>query len=243
MSKRYRDTEIWGKEWYVSLSCAERNAVDYVLCRCDAVGVWPPAFSVAERLIGEAVDWPALPGKTNGNIVVLDNGKWFVTDFVEFQYGKLRESCAPHRCYLALLEKHGLDVRVGKGFQGTHKEKEKEKEKELEKERGTLYHAVEKAFLSKNDDKFSNYGKEGKAIHALLDKAQARSPDDPASLLRAMLDAFWRLKTTDTGAKGFWRDKPFLPSALSSMWDHVLETMRADTLDPEILAIIKGGAK
>ena len=132
MAKRYRDTEIWGKEWYVSLTCAERNAIDYVLCRCDAVGVWPPAFSVAERLIGESVDWEELPGKTNGNIEVLDNGKWFVTDFVEFQYGKLRESCAPHRCYLALLEKHGLDERVVKGFLGTHKEKEKELEKELE---------------------------------------------------------------------------------------------------------------
>jgi hypothetical protein len=133
MGKRFRDTEIWGREWFVGLTCAERCAIDYILCRCDAVGVWPPAFSVAERLIGEKVDWEALPSKTNGNIRVLDNGKWYVTDFIVFQYGPLRESCAPHRSYLALLEKHGL--RVGEGYpKGTVRDKEKEIEIEKEKE-------------------------------------------------------------------------------------------------------------
>jgi DNA-directed RNA polymerase subunit RPC12/RpoP len=131
VAKRYRDTEIWGKEWYVSLTCAERCAIDYILCRCDPVGVWPPAFSVAERLIGEPVNWDELPAKTNGNLVVLPNGKWLVTDFVDFQYGKLRETCKPHLFYLALLEKHGLAEGYAKGTR-TLKEKELEKEKEKE---------------------------------------------------------------------------------------------------------------
>jgi hypothetical protein len=133
MSKRFRDTELWGKEWFVALTCAERCAIDYVLCRCDPVGVWPPAFSVAERLIGEPVNWDELPAKTNGNIQVLPNGKWFVTDFVEFQYGKLRATCRPHLYYLSLLEKHGLAEGYAKGT-GTLKEKEKELELEKEKE-------------------------------------------------------------------------------------------------------------
>jgi len=140
MGKRFRDTEIWGKEWFVGLTCAERCAIDYILCHCDTVGVWPPAFSVAERLIGEKIDWEALPNKTNGNIKVLGNGKWYVTDFITFQYGKLRESCAPHRSYLSLLEKHGLLEGYCKGSH-TLKEKEieKEKEKEIEKEKEQGY--------------------------------------------------------------------------------------------------------
>jgi hypothetical protein len=104
-----------------------------------------------------------------------------------------------------------------------------------------LYHRIEQAFLSKNDGKFSNYGKEGKAIHGLMAKAKARHPDDPASLIHAMLAAFWKLKQTDTSSKGFWKGQPFLPSALSSLWDRVLETMRSDQVDPEVMKIIQGG--
>ena len=108
-------------------------------------------------------------------------------------------------------------------------------------ETNPLYHVVEQAFLSRNGDKFTNYGKEGKAIHGLIDKATARMPDDPGAMMHAMLDAFWKLKTGDTSAKGFWRGQPFLPSALSPLWDRVLETMREDVVDPEILAIVNGG--
>jgi hypothetical protein len=73
-------------------------------------------------------------------------------------------------------------------------------------------------------------------------KAKARHPDDPASLIHAMLSAFWKLKSTDTSGKGFWRGQPFMPSSLSSLWDRVLETMRADQVDPEVMKIINGGA-
>jgi hypothetical protein len=105
-----------------------------------------------------------------------------------------------------------------------------------------LYHVIKQAFESKNGGMFTNYGREGKAIHGLINNAKARMPDDPASLLNAMLDAFWRLKTGDMSAKGFWRLKPFLPSVLLYSWDGVLETLRADTVDPAVMAIINGGA-
>ncbi len=105
-----------------------------------------------------------------------------------------------------------------------------------------LYHRVEEAFKSKNDGKFSDYAKEGVCIHALLKKARVRHPEDPDSLLSAMLNAFWKLKQSDTSSKGFWRGQPFLPSSLSALWDRVLETMRNDEVDPEVMKIIQGGA-
>jgi len=105
-----------------------------------------------------------------------------------------------------------------------------------------LYHRVEEAFLSKNDGKFDDYAKEGVCIHAIVKKARARSPEEPEALLSAMLAAFWKLKTCDTSSKGFWRGQPFLPSALSPLWSRVLETMRNDTVDPEVMKLIQGGA-
>jgi len=105
-----------------------------------------------------------------------------------------------------------------------------------------LYHKVEEAFKSKNDGKFDDYAKEGVCIHAIVKKARSRNPEDPGALLSAMLNAFWKLKTSDSSAKGFWRSQPFLPSALSPLWSRVLETMRNDEVDPELLAIVNGGA-
>ncbi len=104
-----------------------------------------------------------------------------------------------------------------------------------------LYASIKESFLSKNDGKFSNYGKEGKAIHALIEKAKARAPDDPGPFLQSMIEAFWALKQT---GNEFWKGQPFLSSALnaSGIWDRVLETMRNQeaAADPEALAIASG---
>jgi hypothetical protein len=111
-----------------------------------------------------------------------------------------------------------------------------EESKELD-----LYHAVEKAFLSKNDDRFTNYGKEGKAIKELIKKARARAPDNPEAFLTQMIAAFWRLKCS--GDK-FYSGQPYLPSALnaSGIWDRVLESLRnvEAMADPTAMAIARG---
>jgi hypothetical protein len=77
--------------------------------------------------------------------------------------------------------------------------------------------------VSKNGEKkpgFDNYGKEGKAIHGLIEKARARSPDSPGEFLEAMIQIFEALRRTDK----FYKGQPFLPSALNSsgIWDRVL---------------------
>jgi uncharacterized protein YdaU (DUF1376 family) len=90
-----------------------------------------------------------------------------------------------------------------------------------------LYQSINAAFLAKNDNRFTNYPKEGQAIKGIITKAKARSLDDPEGFCQAMLEAFWSLKTS--GDK-FWSGQPFLPSALNSsgIWDRVLESLRAN---------------
>jgi hypothetical protein len=104
-----------------------------------------------------------------------------------------------------------------------------------------LYHSVEQAFLSRNDDRFTDYPKEGAAIKGLIKKAKARAPGSEEAFIADMLGAFWKLRTGDDK---FWQGQPFLPSALnsSSIWDRVLETMRSREKmeDPEAMAIAKG---
>ena len=141
MSKRFIDTTIWEKEWFQELTPVEKCAFVFLFTKCDAVGVWTPNFKLANFLIGADVSWNDILEKSNGNIRVMDTGKWWLCDFIEFQYGTLKKECRPHQSYITLLEKHGLWVEYLKGIDTlcgklkTHKDKDKEKEKEIELEK------------------------------------------------------------------------------------------------------------
>ena len=133
--KRFTDTELWEREWFMNLTANEKLAWMYVKDKCDGVGVWKPNFSLAELFIGGKIDWEVFAKKVNGNIEILPNKKWFLPDFCEFQYKQLTWDCPPHRNYIRLLEKHGLYERVTKGYRkGTVTPQEKEKEKDKEKD-------------------------------------------------------------------------------------------------------------
>ncbi len=145
MSKRFFDTSTWAKQWFRELTPAEKTAWFYILTNCDAVGVWDADCKLAEFCIGAPVDWETFPAQTNGNIEVLENGKWWLVDFCRYQYGVLNpESQSKVQVSLTtLLLRHGLWDRylatvgptVGTTVQDKDKEKDKEKEKEKDKER------------------------------------------------------------------------------------------------------------
>ena len=136
--KRFTDTALWDKEWFMNFSPIEKVAWYYIKDKCDNVGVWSPNFGLANFVIGKPVDWDKLLIHSNGNITAMDNGKWFIVDFVDFQYGELKETCPPHKSYIKLLSKHGLLKGYSKGIstlQDKDKEKDKDKDKEKEEEK------------------------------------------------------------------------------------------------------------
>jgi hypothetical protein len=142
MSKRFTDKDIWKKKWFRKLTPAEKCAWRYITDMCDNVGVWDVDTELAEIFIGEEIDWKEFREKTNGNIVVLQNEKWWLVDFVTFQYGELHEDVndKARQSYINLLKKHGLweqylgvSKGLNRGLQGPQ-EKEKDKEKDKEKE-------------------------------------------------------------------------------------------------------------
>lgn len=139
MPKRLTDTEIWDKRWFRMLTPAEKCALSYIKDRCDLAGVWCPDFELAEVFIGEKIDWQALPEKLNNNVQILDNGKWWLPDFVAFQCGCLPEeetANRAHRGYVAQLKKHGLydgsligNIRVIDGHKDNEQDKDNDKTK------------------------------------------------------------------------------------------------------------------
>ncbi len=229
--KRFSDTDIWTKKpWFIELTPIEKCAFLFITAQCDNVGVWTRNTKIANTIIGENVNWLILIEKTNGNIEVLKNGKWWLIDFCDFQYGKLSENCKPHQSYIALLKKHGLYERVCIGFVNpTRKGKGKGSRKGIRKGKGKeedieLYNAIKDSFESKHGQ-FDNYPKEGEAIYGLINKCRIRAPDNPEDFAKQVLETFWQLKQ---GRDNYWRGQPFLPSALnaSGIWPRVLEEMR-----------------
>lgn len=139
MSKRFTDTDIWKKPWFRALRPQEKIAWKYITDQCDNVGVWEADTELADFMIGEPIDWQGFRERCNGNIEILPNGKWWLVDFVDFQYGNLRGDVndKARQSYVRLLDKHGL-LGVYKGHTRgleAHKDKDKDKDKEKEKDK------------------------------------------------------------------------------------------------------------
>ena len=136
MAKRFIDTEIWAKKWFMELSPVYKLVYVYLFTNCDCVGVWTPNELLANFIIGEkSIDWDHFFNTMQRHIEILEDGKYFLIDFCDFQYGELKGTCKPHKKYIAELKKHNLFERVCKGYtKGIHTLQEKEKEQEQEKE-------------------------------------------------------------------------------------------------------------
>jgi len=88
MPKRFVDTDIWEKEWFMSCTPTEKCLVKYVRDKCDLAGIWKPNFTLATYVIGSKVDEEMLLNIDNGNqFERLLDGKILCIDFVKFQYG------------------------------------------------------------------------------------------------------------------------------------------------------------
>lgn len=111
--KRFTDTELWDQEWFMELSGKLKLAVKYVYDKCDAVGVWQPNMKLLSFYVGEPVSLNELLSVSNGSLFKdIGEGRLLCQGFVEYQYGELTWNCKPHRSYIKMIEKHGLQDEI-----------------------------------------------------------------------------------------------------------------------------------
>lgn len=233
--KRFFDSEIWKKPWYMELTPAEKLAWHYITSECNNVGVWTPNFRLAEFIVGIQLDWEKFSEKCNDNIDILPNGKWWLVDFVDFQYGDLRGEIKDkaRMSYVKLLKKHGLwehYLAPSKGLvRGlyAHKDKDKEKDKEKDKDKegawNELHEQIEQSCLSQLSDSTQyNYGKERKHIKKLAERFEQH--DDAMGFAAAFFNTFYSLKHSNNK---FWKGQPLLPSIANSdsIYPRIVEAM------------------
>lgn len=156
MAKRFTDSEMWDKEWYMKLSCKEKCLVNMVRSKADLCGVWSPNWIIASMYVGENVCEEELLKIDNGNqFRKLANGKIYCIGFIEFQYGELSEKSPVHRKVINLLSQNNLinnykEIGYQQAINSLKEEeevKEEEEDKDKEKDSGKKKIETEKLLI------------------------------------------------------------------------------------------------
>lgn len=150
MPKRFTDTDKWKKEWYLSLKPLHKLFWQYVVDNCSPAGIWEVSWRLASAQIGTKLHPADIEQVFQKQFIPLDAGRrWFLVDFIPFQYGTLRQTNPAHRNILPVLEKYGFLGSDGcislpeRYLEGASKElqspyegaKEKDMDKAMDKEK------------------------------------------------------------------------------------------------------------
>lgn len=109
MSKRFTDTDKWKKPFIKSLPTEYKIFWLFLLDECDHAGIWHVEPEVAELRLGIKLSLQKAQGLFNEKVVAFDNGtKWFIPDFIEFQYGVLNPKINAHSSVLNILKRYKI---------------------------------------------------------------------------------------------------------------------------------------
>ena len=125
------DTDKWKKRFLRELKPQHKLLWFYILDDCNHAGIWDVDIEVASIRVGEELIYDMLPQAFLDKIVIFDNGdKWFIPDFIDFQYGELNPNSNVHKSVIALLEKYNLQgyVKGSQGVETTPQDKDKDKD-------------------------------------------------------------------------------------------------------------------
>jgi len=144
MAKRFIDTELFHKQFTKSLRAEHKLLWIYLFTECNHAGIWEVELEVAGLRLGCQFDQATVLEAFGAKIHTFDNGsKWFIPDFLAYQYGPLNPAVKLHGSVIAMLSKYGLPYQVKDGALNpsgnssqtvtvTVKDKDKDKDKDKE---------------------------------------------------------------------------------------------------------------
>lgn len=142
MAKRFTDTGKWKKPFIKKLPLQYKLLWFYLLDDCDHAGVWQVDLEIASLRIGYEFNTKDSLNIFGSKVVSFDNGeKWFIKDFIDFQYGELNEKNRAHNSVITILKKYNL-LDLNKGLKSPlqgGKDKDKDKDKDKVKEVVALF--------------------------------------------------------------------------------------------------------
>ena len=164
MAKRFTDTGKWSKPFLRGLDAPYKLLWIYILDECDHAGIWQVDIEVARVKLGVKVTLEDALKNFEGKVYSISDGeKWFIPNFIEFQYGHLNPDNRAHQSVLKLLKSNNIDINDLSTLQGPNKgltrglqgaaiapmdmDKDKDKDKDKEKENAKNEIPTEVKFL------------------------------------------------------------------------------------------------
>ena len=135
MAKRFTDNGKWSKSWFMDLPTDHKLLWIYMLDACDHAGVWEVNWKLTSFMTGLPVT--SLPKTFGKQVTRIDDKRYFIRDFVAFQYGSLNEKVNAHRSVINILQRFGIDISTLKQplKKGSSRVKDKDKDKDLVKDK------------------------------------------------------------------------------------------------------------
>lgn len=109
MAKRFIDTDIFKKQFVRSLQAPYKLLWIYILQDCNHAGIWDVDMEVAQIRISEKINQKSALFYFAGKVFEISGGsKWFIPEFISFQYGELNPENRAHNSVISILKKEAL---------------------------------------------------------------------------------------------------------------------------------------
>lgn len=148
MAKRFTDTNKWDRLWFRNLNKDYKLLWFFILDKCDASGIWYVDFEAVEFFTKIKFNKQQVLKDFKKQITEInDSSKWFIKDFVLFQYGNLNPANRCHKSVLDILKSNKIDFVEGafkplisslQGAKDKDKEQAKVKVKDKDKEKACI---------------------------------------------------------------------------------------------------------
>ena len=112
MAKRFTDSDKWKKRWFRQSTKDMKLFWLYLLDNCNHAGIYEVDIETASHFIGSKIKESDILKNFKSKIIQIDEDKWFIPKFIEFQYGILNENVNAHKSVIKILEKYKLDKPI-----------------------------------------------------------------------------------------------------------------------------------
>lgn len=142
MAKRFTDSEKWSHSWFRKLLPELKCVWFYLLDKCNHAGIWIADFEAVSFHVGKEITESDLI-HFGEKLYKFDGDKYFITSFIDFQYGELNPENRAHKSVICILEKQGLYKVLRSPLKGA---KDKDKDMVKDKVKG-IKAEIEKIYL------------------------------------------------------------------------------------------------
>lgn len=141
MSKRFTDSTKWDDPWFAELPNHYKLLWIFILDKCDHAGIYKVNVNMANFCLDYKYNLKKIIELLNNRIYVINDKKWFIPKFIDYQYGELQKQNRAHNSVIQILKKEGLYKPLNRGIaedKEQDKDKIKGKDKENNKEWGVI---------------------------------------------------------------------------------------------------------